>query len=454
MRWKEAFKRLRQANQSLAVAFDQFHDQLDDDARAKVQVSLQRYPFTARILDTGTPYWPDKTKIEDGYVVAKGLPVGVILSRSCEIFEYTIPLMPEAPKPTALLFKGDCIGLFELLDQSDSDAHGGQPDWSISAGSTSVRSIVNFDAAGTVRKLQQHFDGSNFDADRFKNCITLSEKAMFIPEMQNLLSDWTVDILFFNKFWFDYLFDYARRTDDVGFAACRLKDELYAAGWRSVSRIRAANTSFMRFFSPGLKNHADMHLVESSHALTVTVADAVYSRTPVYVLDRDGEDVAPVNVICQNMLAPLMEDPIAIRPAYLGGEHEVGYMPLDFISPYIIRLGLAGQSIRNRIAALAQKIRNASDFVIDGEIDLPILARLDEFLDNLAFRVPAAQNRTRENGERASAEFRLFLDEARNIKPVELELETYLQPSLRKLENRRCEFFRACARISAFRPSR
>ena len=450
MRWQEAFKRLQQANPSLAVAFDRFHDQLDDEARANVQVSLQRYPFASRILDTGTPYWPEGTKIDNDFVVAKGVPFSIILSKSCEIFEYTIPLMPESPKPTALLSKGDCIGLFELFDQRDTDASGGQPDWSISAGSTNVRSIVNFDAAVTLRKLQQRFGG--FDTDRFRSSTTLSEKAMFIPEMQHLLSDWTVDLLFFSKSWFDYLFEYERRSDDAAFAACRLRSELYAAGWRSVSRIRAANTSFMRFFSPGLRSNADLHLVESSHALTVTVADVIYSRTPVYVLDRDSEEVAPVNIICSELLSSLMYDPIAIRPAYLGESHDVGYMPLDFISPYIIRFGPASHNIRNRIAAIAQKIRNASDSVIDGGVDLPILVELEEFFENVWFRVPAAVSSARGNSDRASAEFRLLLDEARNIREMDLEQSAYLQPYLYELENQRSDFFRACARICAYRP--
>ncbi|NJO38405.1 MAG: hypothetical protein HC871_13375 [Rhizobiales bacterium] len=138
---------MRLASPTLASAFGRFYRQLDDNARARIKVCIRSYPFTARILDTGTPYWPDGSKVQDDFIVAKGLPLGVILSRSCEIFDYTIPLLPKSPRPTALLSKGDCIGVFELFDEGDDEAHGGKPDWSISAGSINVRNPVNFNAA-------------------------------------------------------------------------------------------------------------------------------------------------------------------------------------------------------------------------------------------------------------------------------------------------------------------
>lgn len=448
MRWKEAFSRLHQANPSLADAFDHFYHQLDESDRSKAEVSLQSYPFTAKVLDTGTPYWPDGSMIEDDYVVAKGLPFGVILSRSCEIFEYTIPLMPDSPKPTVLLSKGNCIGLFELLDGNNPQAHGGRPDWSITAGSTSIRSLVNFDGAGTQSQLRKQF--GVFDAERFKQRSTLSEKAMFIPGVNERLSYWTVDILFFNKFWFDCLFTSKAPLDERASAAYRLKYELQQAAWGNVSKIRAANTSFMQYFSPGLNTTADMRLVESSYALTSTVADAVYSRSPVYVLDSESEDVAPINAICEELLKPFMKRPLAIRPAYLGDDYQVGYVPLEFISPYIIRFGPANHNTRDRIIDIAQKIRTASELAIvkNGLI----FNDIDKFFGSLAFKVPAV-NSGRKKVERASVEFKISLDASRNIKPQGIDLQDFFCPYMNDLENQRCEFFRSCVRIEVFRPA-
>lgn len=462
MRWEQAFRQLKKADQALAEAFDAFYHQLDSDAQSRVQVCVKSYPFTARILDTGTPYWPGPAKVDDDYIVAKGVPFAVILSKSCEIFEYTIPLLPKSPRPTALLSKGDCIGLFELFDNADASAHGGKPDWNISAGSVNIRNLVNFNIAGTINKLKKLF--GNFDADRFRKCPTLSEKATYIPQIEAELSDWKVDLLYFNRAWFQYLFEHEESATRMGAAASRLKNALYGAGWRSVSRIRAANTSFMRFFSPGLRTNADMHLVESSHDFTAMVADAVYSRMPVFVLDRDGDDVAPIEALCQTLLAPFMDDPIAIKPAYLdpNNSYNVGYLPLDYVSAYIVsrtgvRFGLSNQSTRHRIVSMVEKIRNASDLVLDEQVDLPILARLDEMLDHISFRVPSTGSASNGNA-RTNTEFRLSLNTShtrtRSIEQMDLATEDFFQPYLKELENQRCEFFRTSARIQAYRPGR
>ncbi len=448
MRWEEAFNRLRQADSSLAAAFDQFYHQLEEVDRSKVEVSLQSYPFTTRVLDTGTAYWPDGSKVEDDYVVAKGLPFGVILSRSCEVFEYTIPTMPDSPKPTAILSKGACIGLFELFDHENTEAHGGQPDWSISAGSISIRSLVNFDAAGTQNQLRRLF--GTFDTERFKTRTTLSEKAMFIPGARDGLLDWTVDILFFNKFWFDCLSAYKGRSDEEAGAAYVLRDKLYAAAWSNVSRIRAANTSIMRFLSSGLNTNADLSLAMGSYELTSVVTDAVYSRVPIYVIDGHSEDVAPMKFMCEELLKPFMKQPVAIRPAYLGEDYQVGYMPLEFISPFVLQFGPTNHNTRDKIVAMAQRIRNASDSVLDENVDLPILAKLEQLFDNIAFKVPASSS-GRRNGDRASAEFKVVLDMSRNIKEQGIDLREFFNPYLDDLENQRSEFFRACVRINMFR---
>lgn len=459
MKWEATRARLKKANSSLADAFDYFYEQLEVDDRNKVGVSLQSYSFTERILDTGVPFWPGRSLVPDEYIVATGMPFGIILSHSCEVFEYTIPLASNLPRPTALLSAGKCIGVFELFDAVDKVSHHSQPDWNICAGSTSIRTTVNMNTGGVRDDLQKIY--GSFDFDRFRNCSTLSQKANFIPAIASELQEWKVDLLFFNKYWFDILLDKESDTDRIGFAANRLKNILYAAAWPNLSRIRSTSTSFKPFFSPGLRSSADLPLVESSQAIAATTDDVIYGRMPVYVLDRQSDDVAPVSRLCEMLLEPFMKNPIVLRPSHIStdGPYSVGYLPLDYISPYIVsnkgKFGAANQSIRARILSRFEMIRNASDLVLAKRVDLPILVDLNKFFDHISFRVPSTQKASK-GKDRASTFLRLVLHETadgtRTVVECDIAEEEFFQPYFDTLENSKCEFFRASVRIEAFRP--
>ncbi len=453
--WKLALDRLQNVDPDLADAFDKFYQNVPLKERESLLVFIERYPYARTIVDSGQALLSNGDPFPSGFQVSKTMPFGVVLTRACEVWDRSIARFPGGPRSQTLLYKGDCIGLFELLDKYTPGAHGAEPDWNISSGSINVRCLPNISTKDRINSLRKEY--GNFDTENFKRATTLAQRAVIINGFCERIDDWYVDVLYFHDRWFELAFEMTKDEKHKEYAI-DLVLMLYSIGWRSESRIRDAHTTLYQYFADDLQHFAgrDLRPLELAYAFLVQIFDVLDKRRPYYILVEKDDEVAPISMLCSGIVDVAQGNEEGgqtkiLRPTYMSEADPIGYVPLEHISPHVVTSlrGGSGKNVRNNVLSMFERIRNASNVAsADGGKAHPLLLELSVLLGQLAFRSPVPTASAEKTN--ATDAFRLALDgeRNRNVTLLDMPEQEFFSPFLTGLDLPRSDFFRSCVKVS------
>jgi hypothetical protein len=448
--WEGSLVALNLVDRELAEAFHVFHEALEENERARLHVTTVEYPFLSTLVSKGKPQWPSGEPLGDPFIVAHGLPFGVILNNSCEVLD-TIVGGQGTTMPQAVLRPGHPIGLFELLDQLSGRIRSPAPDWTILSGAYNFHTVCPVERAEFVRRLRRgesEEDQSLFDVSKYENTERLAERILLVPRIKSVLKNWSVKVLFFSKAWFDALersLERLPRMQPGGLhaATIALCNLLFRRGWRAVAPIRRSSSAVYSAFVPNRKLDAQTAiLTRSAYRLFSRMVDFLAGRRPVFVVDKKDSEYGPYYSLSESFLKAggARNDLFFLRPATLGPEAPVGYMPLDVILPTTFGEGTVQKSV---LEDLLRQIHNAYRRSVEG---LEPIRMAPNVFEQLTFRVPRLGDRSKQAGQTANEAFGVQM--TREGTPSFRVSDTvFFSPDIGEINAKNHPFFRGCARI-------
>lgn len=381
--WEDAKDRIRLVDEDLKTAFATFHQCLSDKEKDKATVYHCRYRYGDLLIDSGRAFWPGGEKFPEAYVVAKGLPFGLILTKMCDVIEPSVSTNKNQMvhyNSQALLAQGEFIGLFELLDKYLYNDNGPQPDWTIASGTKNIIPPTNLANSHIKKLIQKNFGlygwNKSFSFNTFVDDIISSEK------INHIIDGWHVDVLLFSKCWFDNLFEMVH-FDQMPEETLPLYYYLTKKAWQSVTRIRETRTS--------LFSYLPIPEAETAYDLLTHLSDCLENRRPIYVPTINEDTAAPIDRLCQMFLAKILpsnEDIFFLAPQYFYQGQVHGFVPLEVISnKFANKRQSTVAVVRAAIEGLAAAYNNMRR---DGK-SVPSLSSVPDIVNNLVFRAASEE---------------------------------------------------------------
>ncbi len=441
---------LNAVDRELSEALQAFHDALDDGLQAELLVQRVQYPFLARVMHNGQPRGPADDGLGGEYAIAHGLPFGVILENTCEVLD-TVIGGRGATMPQAILGPGSAIGLFELIDSLAGEIRPRRPDWTIVAGSENLYTACAVDRRDFVDHLRRNSEW--FDKGLFERRPTIAEKLRVVPSVMKSLQRWSVDVLYFNRAWFDRIAETFTDLPNIDShvqlrAATRnLLHVLYTRAWRSISSLRSSSAAMYNAFVPPNESLAPNAVILATHAFQFfsLIVDILAARRPSFVLDREDSEAGPYRTLCSEFLEAggMVQDLFFMRPAYLGPQHQVAFVPLETYLPRIFNGRVPNHSI---LEQLFDQIRYAYERAAKEEqfARLPI-SKAPKIFEYLSFRTPTVGSLKEKKGKPANNCFQVNLHPHFNL--TSINEDKFFSPLLPKLDATNTEFFRTSMRV-------
>src|SRR5262249_15588439 len=119
-----------------------------------------------------------------------------------EVTDFPFGAGAPAIAPQAILKPGEFIGLFEFMDWITDHESRGIPDWTVTAGTASLRCAFNTRNDAFAKHLRRLFRPQEINEHIIKNSKSFLSQLMEVERIRDLFDQWTTDVLYFGPDWF------------------------------------------------------------------------------------------------------------------------------------------------------------------------------------------------------------------------------------------------------------
>jgi hypothetical protein len=137
--FKEAAEIIRTVDADLEESLRVVWNQAARARQSELGFFLARYPYKNYVFKNGQALDPDGEPLRTDLLVAKQLPVGLILDNVLEVIDEVIRNEEVIEFPQSLLFKQQLVGLGELIDEQLAVEGRPTANWTISSGSRNLK---------------------------------------------------------------------------------------------------------------------------------------------------------------------------------------------------------------------------------------------------------------------------------------------------------------------------
>ncbi len=444
-KWQDMKGEVAKVRPYLAECFDNFYQSLSKNERSDLTVSVVTYDYGKKIIKDGRPIWQGGISVPENYLIDSILPFGIIIENSCEVLEYTIGVNEMAQVPQAIISQGDAIGFFETLDYLTSSTAPSRPDWTITAGASSIHTLSNLATQDSRKKLEMSL-GERIDDLALEDHQTLIGQLLSLNSFQSIRKDWQVRIMYFSNKWFELL-KCKSRPEIASESAMRLTLELSIRSWRNLAKIRdGSDLQHDRLFEASAHRKASHAvLISAADKFLKKAADILISRRPCYIPTREDTELGPFAKLSSEILQHVSEHNSILCPGYLSDELNVGYLKLEHLNPTIVD-GSGQGGIAKKVEQIISIIRSALRKGAQSDDLAPILEKNRDIFQYIMFRTPASGPG---NGAGQSIFKIEFTKNYLNNDPKQLDAEAFFAPYFEEntLPNERCAFFKNSVRF-------
>jgi hypothetical protein len=445
-------KKICLLDRKLGEALGRYHAALSSNFPAPNYV-LESYPFGSPMFVEGKP--PSiklSQELAPSHFGVSGFPLGIIINGYVEITDYVFGAGAPRRAPHAILKPGDFVGIFEFMDWVTRGKLGSIPDWTISAGATSILCAFNTSNDAFARHLRRQFGPQAINEHAIKNSTSFFVQLMDIQDIRDTFCRWTTDVVYLATDWFQPLLEdevdvHIRST---GLELIRILGE---RAWRAAARIRPAASGIAPFFFGGRTNEyakftrPELHERQRAIHIFTSLYDLYSGRRPMFVPEKRDGPWGPIGEICAAVLHGYKndEEPFVLRPEYLTDAlpKAVAYLPVENIASDLVEGGSAHErALMNTLNVVDAAAR--LDEQTDGR---SILGEFGNMVEALSVRLPAGKEAGgARNASVATCD--VLRSASKGVKFLPMEEGAFFEPYDIKLDKPGAEFFKTCIRFS------
>ena len=429
--WDQARREIERVRPDLAKLFDDLYRLQDEHKQQALKVASAEYTYGESVIHEGKAVLPELDAFPKEFIVARNLPLGIIIKNSCEVnLDESLLGITDA-----ILDPGEFLGLFELADEITNTPNPPRPIWNIRAGVCSINAIPNLATQQIRAKFTRKF--GIYVGDLGSNDNALFEQLNRLPPFHEIAKNWRVRIIYFSRSWFDLML--ANTPGPIR----DLSNDLVRRAWRNQARVRNKDPrplqKKLRFAASNYGETAD-----AAGLLFKMLKDVLDSRQPFYVPMTVNTKSGPFGDIAEQILGVVTSQNCVLCPAYMAKGARIGYLRLEQLAPAILAARAAGGGIKDRVLEMMNVLTLADqkerrDKVLNGEI-----ASYVELLNHITFQSPGIGSGM---SGRPSVYMISFDQRTSSVSPIEFPLEDFYSPHFSTPPNERCAFFRSSVRI-------
>ncbi len=309
VRWKNISYRVRRVNPELANIIDMLS--LEEGYAGYIV----RYPFGQKILEKGVLQIPNPSgeflsihhpnqdsSIQKDLAYIRGMPVGLVLSKSIEMFLS----INGRETPFSIMGQGKIFGIWAFLNRDISCERGNM--WHITSGARSLFMLPKLTDSASHKRLQRYCGIVAPVPKTFSSHGSIfTELAQKHGPRENV--HWSAELLFFSAPW-------VRRQKDPLWQALRLF--LYQSAWDSTAYLRNQFIYDVELYAAIENNNLkpDPYLVDTARHV-LSLATRTQTGTGFGVAMND--DAAPISFL-QKIYLDIYDLPYAptlMQPTYI-----------------------------------------------------------------------------------------------------------------------------------------
>jgi hypothetical protein len=380
--FKEASNRIKAVDADLEVLLSAVWDQATKACQPDLCFFLAKYPYKHFVFKNGKALDPGNRPLESSLLVANRLPVGLILDNLLEVLD-----KEEIEFPEALLFKGELVGLWELIDDLQAVKSRPTPKSTISSGSRSLK-FLEFPTQETkwkrLRAKYKHL--STYDKEFAK--LREIELIEMISDLDRKSKEWVTQVLYFSSSWFEELRRQLKLTDqERDVHATRLFSHLTGKAWSALARVRDYDDQLNDALTDWGKD-SDVARCRAARLLLTQSLEVVDRRRPCFGLaDGHHPNLGPLNTLKEELLHVARLNQAILGPTYLDAGR-AGFLSLSQLVPSAF-----DESPEDSLEKIFKIIWRARNEAIKRNLAIPAFDRLPELFSRLTFRVRTGRQR-------------------------------------------------------------
>ncbi len=365
----------------LRVVWNQTARRRQDD----LSFSLAKYPYKHFVFKNGRALDPTGKPLSADLLVADQLPVGLILDNMLEVIDEVIRREEVIEFPQSLLFKQNLIGHFELIDQYLNVEGRPVPNWTMSAGSRSLKFLefptqrVQWD-----RLRARYRQLSTYDKSTVRRLNEL-ELIKLIGEVDQKTKQWATQILYFSSLWFRELEEQLADRDRA-VPAMELFSYLLKTSWSTLARVRYNDDQLTDALTEwgGDSNAARC---KAAYLLLRHSLQVLSQRRPCFGPAVNIPELGPLDTLGQELLQVARLNRTILGPKYLHAG-QTGFLSLSQLVPSAF-----SDSPEDSLVDVFKIISRARAESHKRHVAVPGLDDLPQLFSRLAFRVKSGRRR-------------------------------------------------------------
>jgi len=390
--FKEASQTIKTVDEELEALLSVVWGQAARDRQHDLCFFLAKYPYKHFVCRNGRPLDPDGQPLRADLLVANLLPVGLILDNVLEVIDEVIRYEEIIEFPQSLLFKGQFIGHFELIDQHLNVEGRPFSNWTISSGSRSLKFLefptqrVQWD-----RLRARYRQLSTYDKAMARKLREI-ELIEMIGEIDRKSKQWATQILYFSSLWFKEL-EGQLADPETRTPAMELLSYFKNASWSALARVRYNDDQLTDALTE-LGGDPNAARCKAAYLLLRHSLQVLSHRRPCFGLANDDPDLGPLDTFRQELLQVARLDRTILVPRYLQ-TGQTGFLSLSQLVPSAFE-----HSPEDSLEDIFKIILRARNAAMKQQVTVPGLDNLPELFSRLAFRVKTG--RLRQKGRHGS----------------------------------------------------
>ena len=345
--WTDVAGTIEQVNPELYQALSIIYESASLTERSELIFSIATYDYGAEIIKNGTPKWPNYSNFDQDFIFGDHLPYGIIIENSVNVLANSNYAKPNHQFSKAILKSGDQIGLFEFIDEIESNSSISKPHWNITSGVTNIYTSDTITSLGFSRKLLSQLRKNPL----YENLPTInqlhekSSNSAFLKCLMDRRTDklkWTSSILYLSRSWFLYILKNKEKLN---------LEYFYKEAFRKTIPIQSRSDNTFEFIKSKIRSSRKG---QSDHVFDfIELSYQMFnSLTPGFVTFDHNPEYFPVEAF-QSILRECNEDVFILSPAYFS-ENSQRPLVLPFNVFFPAWPHLSGRNTADRVHDIAR----------------------------------------------------------------------------------------------------
>lgn len=403
LEFKEASELVKAVDAELQAALSAVWDQAVKVRQSELCFFLAKYPYKHFVFKNGRALDPDGKPLRADLLVPRyamkavaepdagsrhvdQLPVGLILDNLLEVIDEVIRSDEMIEFPQSLLSKDHLIGLWELIDHQLKVEGSPWPNWTISAGSRSLKFLefptqkVQWDRLRARYKQLSTYD--KVAARRLKEIDLIK----MINEVDQKSKQWVTQVLFFSAAWFSELERQLADPETV-IQATKLFSYFQKTSWKTLARVRYNDDQLTDALTEWGGN-SNVARCKAAYLLLRHSIQVLNQRRPCFgPVDGSHSNLGPLDTLKEDLLRVARLNQTVLGPMYLH-EGQAGLLSLSQLVPSAFE-----QNPEDGLEDIFKIISRARDTAAKRNVSVLTLDKLPELFSRLAFRVKSGRQR-------------------------------------------------------------